>query len=474
MPRVLGKLSIDDIYKITGGSGMNLHNDLLVIGPTGYNNTSDTATINFGDVNSLIRATYDDSLDIGSTQIIFTSSGSEAMRLVSDGSLGIGVTSPIEQLHVEGNIRLSGALHKNGNVLTLPDITDTLVGTTTIDTLNNKTLASPFFTGNLSLENGTYISTDEIRARDVDGLKLYDAVGNGIFVENGGNVGIGITDPSSKLHVSGNMILGDGNTGEQDINFLSANGNWQLGTNDNGNGTDSNQFYLYNTTDETYSFTVQKGSGNMGIGLLTPVHKLHVNGTALLDAGNTEFVVNTTSIKMEFTGSNLFFEKKGLNSTSVYNTTGGYLSLGTGSTDEILYINPNGNVGIGDGVTGPIHKLDVDGDGRISGNLRTSVTSITSTTTLDHTHSVVVCDASSGGFTVTLPVSHDGTSEPNFKGSVFHIIKIDSSVNVVTVSVSGSDVLDGTASNITLTGQDDRVTVMNAGGVSSVGRWYTI
>lgn len=48
---------------------------------------------------------------------------------------------------------------------------------------------------------GKFISTDEIRARSASGLKLYDDAGNGIFVEDGGQIGIGITTPGSLLHV---------------------------------------------------------------------------------------------------------------------------------------------------------------------------------------------------------------------------------------------------------------------------------
>lgn len=41
--------------------------------------------------------------------------------------------------------------------------------------------------------DGRKIKADEIAARDGDGLKLYDDGGNGIFVKDGGNVGIGTT-----------------------------------------------------------------------------------------------------------------------------------------------------------------------------------------------------------------------------------------------------------------------------------------
>lgn len=48
------------------------------------------------------------------------------------------------------------------------------------------------------------IKADEIRARDGDGLKLYDDGGNGIFVEDGGQVGIGTPTPTDALHLYSN------------------------------------------------------------------------------------------------------------------------------------------------------------------------------------------------------------------------------------------------------------------------------
>lgn len=45
------------------------------------------------------------------------------------------------------------------------------------------------------------IKADEIRARDGAGLKLHDDGGNGIFIEDGGYVGIGITNPTRQLDI---------------------------------------------------------------------------------------------------------------------------------------------------------------------------------------------------------------------------------------------------------------------------------
>jgi hypothetical protein len=46
------------------------------------------------------------------------------------------------------------------------------------------------------------VITDEVRAIDGDGLKLYDDDGNGIFVEDGGQVGIGTVTPGNTLEVN--------------------------------------------------------------------------------------------------------------------------------------------------------------------------------------------------------------------------------------------------------------------------------
>lgn len=62
--------------------------------------------------------------------------------------------------------------------------------------------------GNITQDNGFYIATDEVRARDSGGLYLRDDSGTlGIFIKDGGRVGIDTTTPSGKLHVSGSHIF---------------------------------------------------------------------------------------------------------------------------------------------------------------------------------------------------------------------------------------------------------------------------
>ena len=71
---------------------------------------------------------------------------------------------------------------------------------------------------NTTQNDGLYIATDQIRARDSGGLALYDDSGTaGIFVKDGGNVGIGTTGPGAKLDVNGTLNV----SGASTLNSLS-------------------------------------------------------------------------------------------------------------------------------------------------------------------------------------------------------------------------------------------------------------
>ena len=65
------------------------------------------------------------------------------------------------------------------------------------------------------------------------------------------------------------------------------------------------------------------------------------------------------------------------------------------------------------------------------------IVSISSATTLSETHHVVLCNASGGAFTVTLPASS------GVLGRIYHIKKTDSSANAVTVDGNSSETIDG-------------------------------
>lgn len=52
---------------------------------------------------------------------------------------------------------------------------------------------------------GDILKIEQVEARSSAGLKLYDDGGNGLFIQDGGNVGIGTGSPTGKLHILGTV-----------------------------------------------------------------------------------------------------------------------------------------------------------------------------------------------------------------------------------------------------------------------------
>lgn len=68
---------------------------------------------------------------------------------------------------------------------------------------------------------------------------------------------------------------------------------------------------------------------------------------------------------------------------------------------------------------------------------RANVDSVDAAITLNDGHDVVLCDATSAAFTVTLP-----KAAPN-KGKLYRLKKVDSSANAITIDGDGSETIDG-------------------------------
>uniref|UniRef100_A0A6M3IE19 Putative structural protein n=1 Tax=viral metagenome TaxID=1070528 RepID=A0A6M3IE19_9ZZZZ len=123
-----------------------------------------------------------------------------------------------------------------------------------------------------SQNDGAYFATDQVRARDADGLKLYDDGGNGIFVKDAGNVGIGTATPDSILSIcSANQnavvnIYGVATAADYGVIQVSSVG---------GLTNPQNRFLV-----------LQPNAGNVGIGTVNPNAKLDIAGTLGQSYGN--------------------------------------------------------------------------------------------------------------------------------------------------------------------------------------------
>lgn len=115
--------------------------------------------------------------------------------------------------------------------------------------------------------------------------------------------------------------------------------------------------------------------------------------------------------------------------------------------------------------TNNVTRFTVETSGRISFNHSTShpIETITaSSDTLDDTNHIVLCDATSNAITINLPAA-SGSS-----GLIYHIKKVDSSINIITIDPNGSELIDGDTTK-EITEQHTSVQIVCDGSA-----WYVI
>lgn len=105
-----------------------------------------------------------------------------------------------------------------------------------------------------------------------------------------------------------------------------------------------------------------------------------------------------------------------------------------------LRVTPSGDVGIG--AAAPLSTLDVQG------SLGHAVATISSNATADDTAVVYLVDASGGPVTLSLPPAASAERR------IYHVKKIDSSLNAVTIDGDGAETIDGQATQALISQYD--------------------
>ena len=218
-------------------------------------------------------------------------------------------------------------------------------------------------------------------AREFDVKGLFN-VGNStdqFTIARDGNVGLGITNPSSKLHVMGDIQLGGSDT--RLIRFRNAANNDHASIGELNGGLVLSGHSAANVAGHEHLFI--NNQGNVGIGTIAPSGKLHVSsGTD----GDAKLIIEAdTDDDNEDDNPILIFKQDGgIEESAIEQThnelhirnsisSGGGLVFDVGAVNgyenaaEAMRIIPDGKIGMG--TASPAEKLDVQGNIAHSGGL---------------------------------------------------------------------------------------------------------
>ena len=240
------------------------------------------------------------------------------MAILPSGNVGIGTTSPTEELHIYGAGDRIIKIENTGTYL--------------------------MYVGLLSNEG--YIGSSNATP-----LGFYTNNVNRIYINTSGNVGIGTTSPAHKLDVIGDIAIPSSNY-IQYYTGASYYGRIQLWNSANGDMT------FQNASGGT-SHMIFLPQGNVGVGTTSPSQKFVVsNGSAEVFKvySSGEVVVGTNYIYAAASGNSFYSEAAANFRGIIRNDVGAYLQI-NGGTSGYTYFS--GNVGIG--TTAPGFKLEVNG-----------------------------------------------------------------------------------------------------------------
>lgn len=184
----------------------------ITLNSTSGVSTSAASALEFRNaINGLIGSISDtgssDHLQISSfvQGIFFNTNFTTQMELNPLGNLGIGI-APSERLHVNGNIRFSGALMPNNSAGTVGQVL-TSAGPGAAPTWSSAS-SGWSLTGNA----GTNPATNFVGTVDAQDLTFATAGVERARIETTGDFGIGTADPTSKLDVAGDINFSTGST----------------------------------------------------------------------------------------------------------------------------------------------------------------------------------------------------------------------------------------------------------------------
>jgi hypothetical protein len=288
----------------------------------------------------------------------------ERLRILNNGNVGIGMTSPQFKLHVAGQMSQ--------------------------DTDGPAVQSNFYIDADAAYESGIVFQKDnagkwqQYVPGGLNDLAFYNyttASEAMRILGSNGNVGIGTTNPGQKLEVVGNIKLsGTSPWIESSPTAWGSPGYIQFGVDENL-GVAGDYLTSYVPTGKGFSWAIGGASkmlvnsaGNVGIGTTTPQAKLDVKGniyaratgagsigySIVYDEGSTNYVAlgkrgSSAVGNMGLPAGSAELVNFGTGALGIY--TSNYLAFGTSGSNERMRIDATGNVGIG--TTTPTATLHV-------------------------------------------------------------------------------------------------------------------
>ena len=257
-----------------------------------------------------------------------TSGGSSpALWIESGGNVGIGTTSPAVSLDVQSGTN------------------DSIVASFGVDANNRVSI--------YDYESGGFRSIYAVDDGSYGSLNLGHATSPYLFVETGGNVGIGTSDPGEKLEVQG-KINATGDICIEGGNCLSSLPSSGIV---NGSGT-QNYLAKFSDSDSLEDSVIYDDGSSVGIGTSSPTNTLSlVDATPTIDFNSSNHRIEMASNDLRFYSADDmgFFA----NDDVIYRAD--VISFETPGASEKMRIDTStGNIGIGttspSGVTGNTYR----------------------------------------------------------------------------------------------------------------------